>query len=96
MKVYLALYNDCNHESDARTLSIHKTLEGAQLVIKEHRQETIREHRQGCLKWGGNDIPLMMDCGYTYEEADKHLKERLEDYPHDWQWWGTTEMEIIA
>lgn len=94
MKVYLALYNDCNIEGDAKTLSIHLTLKGAQTVIKEHRQESIREHRQSYLQFCGNDIPIMESCGFTYEQIDEQLKERLEDYPHSWQWWGTTEMEI--
>jgi hypothetical protein len=94
MIVYLALYNDCNLEGDAGTLSIHRTLKGAEAVIKEHRQKTIREHRQETLKYCGMDIGIMETCGFTWEEIDKQLKERLEEYPHDWQYWGTREMEI--
>ena len=94
MKVHLALYNECNLEGTAGTLSVHRTLKGAQAVVDKHRQETIREHRRDCLEYCGKDITTMIDCGFTYEEVDKDLKDRLENYPHDWQYWGTREMEI--
>jgi len=42
MKVYLAKYNDCIHESQPRTLSAHFTPLGAQKAIDYHRMERIK------------------------------------------------------
>ena len=46
MKVYEALYNDCIHESSFATISIHKTKEGAEKAIHEHKMEKIKEHQE--------------------------------------------------
>lgn len=43
MKIYEAIYNPCYYESAPCTLSIHKTKEGAQKTINEHRAKIIKE-----------------------------------------------------
>ena len=37
MIVYQFLYNDCIHESSYATISLHKTKEGAEKALNEHR-----------------------------------------------------------
>ena len=43
MKIYEALYNPMIHESASATLSIHKTLKGAEMAIEFNKNETQRE-----------------------------------------------------
>lgn len=42
-KIYEALYNGSVCESAAHTISIHKTPEGAEKAIEEHKEWTKRE-----------------------------------------------------
>ncbi len=37
--LYEALYNPMVHESTAQTLSIHRTLKGAEMAIEFHKEE---------------------------------------------------------
>ena len=39
MKVYEFVYNSCIHESDARTVSIHETKEGAEKALYIHKEQ---------------------------------------------------------
>lgn len=43
MKIYEALYCCCVHESSYATLSIHKTKEGAEKAIQEHKDQMKKE-----------------------------------------------------
>ena len=41
MKIYLAKYNPCTHESAYGILSVHETKEGAQKAIDKHKLSRI-------------------------------------------------------
>lgn len=44
--VWEALYCSCIHESSSATISIHKTKQGAEKAIKEHRDKELAEFNE--------------------------------------------------
>ena len=48
MKIYEALYNPSKCESASYTLSIHRTIEGAEKAIKAHKDSMKWEHDNEC------------------------------------------------
>lgn len=46
MKVFEALYNPMTEESSYYTLSVHKTKEGAERAINEHKKQRLSEWRR--------------------------------------------------
>jgi len=46
MKIYEALYNGMIEESSYATLSIHKTIRGAEMAIEFHKAERFKEHEK--------------------------------------------------
>ena len=46
MKVFEFVYNECVWESSSRTVSIHKTLKGAEMALDFHRQKAREEYEE--------------------------------------------------
>ena len=43
MKIYLAQYCSCIHESASATISVHRTPDGAQKAVEFHKEEKRKE-----------------------------------------------------
>lgn len=85
MKLYEALYNCMIHESSAATLSLHRTKEGAEKAIEEHKAEVKKE-------WE-NRREIMR----TTETKETYDAFHGDDEPDEWavfQWWGIGEIEV--
>ncbi len=46
MKVYQFLYNDSCWESAARTMSLHKTLKGAEMALSFHKEKARKQYNE--------------------------------------------------
>lgn len=44
MKVYAFNYCPCIHESATQTISLHKSLKGAEMAMEFHKNEALKEH----------------------------------------------------
>lgn len=44
MKVYAFKYCPCIHESAWATISLHKSLKGAEIAMEFHKNEALKEH----------------------------------------------------
>ena len=49
--VYEFLYNSDCVESSARTVSIHKTMKGAEMAMEFHKNEKLKEWEQTCKEY---------------------------------------------
>lgn len=77
-ELYAATYSDCIYESGFVTLSLHRTIEGAEKAIKAHRRKLVRENRKNYL-----------DMKKLYPEDDwEQAKIR------DWQKWRITILTV--
>ncbi len=95
MKVYTALYNWMTYESSAETLSIHKTKEGAENAVAEHKANDRKEHEEQHTKeYSEEEIALKKKCGFTDKQIENDRILELKDYPKSWQWWGVGELEL--
>jgi len=78
-KVYEALYSPSTWEGTPMTLSIHKTLQGAEKAIKENKERWLK-------KWQDQ----VKDC----KELDMEPPyPTFEEYIED-RWWGINETEL--
>lgn len=46
IKIYLACHTSSFHESEMRTISTHRTRDGAQNAIDKHKSARFNEHRE--------------------------------------------------
>lgn len=74
MKIYQALYNPMVHESAYATLSIHKTREGAEKAIQEHKD--IEKARFDVLHFDEEE-----GTGYGYDFCKDWIVEETEVPP---------------
>ncbi len=44
--IYEFLYNSCIHESAAATMSLHRTREGAERALEEHKAKERENHKK--------------------------------------------------
>ena len=49
--VYEFLYNPSTCENVSQTVSIHKTLRGAEMAMEFHKNEVLEEWKQGCSEY---------------------------------------------
>ncbi len=71
--IYLALYNDCIYESSARTLSAHRTKEGAEKAIADHKFNKQKEHDEmfsSCKEDDRPDFTFDWDKWWGVEECE--------------------------
>lgn len=95
MIVYQALYNWMTYESSAKTLSLHRTKDGAEKAIGKHKAKDKKEHDSNHLRrYEEEDIARMKSCGYTEAAIKDEIEDDKEDWPKSWQWWGISEIEI--
>ncbi len=83
MKLYQALYNPMIYESDASTISLHKTKEGARKSI-ESSKAIIKD------KWE----EMYGENGHYPPDESKGASMSWEDYVH-FHWWGIDEIEVL-
>lgn len=69
MKIYEALYTSCIYESDMYTLSIHRTKEGAEKAVQEHKDVMKKEHD---------------DANITYQKLGLELSQHEWDVHKGW------------
>lgn len=76
--VYQAAYNDCIYESSFAAISIHKTREGAERAIKNHRRREVaslkRMHKE------------MKEIDPNWDREELKIKS--------WQKWDVFEIEL--
>ena len=65
MKVYGAMYNHMTPESTATPVSLHKSKEGAQMVLDFHKQKIKQEHDEW-LQEMLKDDPEFDDLGWDF------------------------------
>ncbi len=100
MKIYQALYNWMTYESSAETISLHRTKEGAELAIKKHKHEDHIRHldmyspERISEKQKKQDYEIKKSVGMSDARIEEYDKDRLEDWPKSWQWWGVQEIDI--
>ncbi len=100
MKIWQALFNDMTYESCAGTISLHRTKEGAELAIKKHKHKDHIRHLEMYSpdriseKHKKKDYDIKKSVGFTDAEIEEYDREKLEDWPKSWQWWGVQEMEL--
>jgi len=78
MKVFAAVYCDCIYESAYGTLSLHKTREGAERAIENHKKELRLRHEES--------VKHMAEHAPTFDMDEFEI--------HSWQDWGIEEYEI--
>ena len=61
--VYEFLYNPSIHESAAQTVSIHKTMRGAEKAMELHKEMALKEYEEEC-----NRIPDEEDFPFGYDQ----------------------------
>lgn len=66
-KIYEAIYCSCRHESDAQTISVHKTRKGAEMAIEFHKNELSTDFNE----WYDPEI-----VGWNY---DKYISDMYWD-----------------
>lgn len=94
-KVFAALYNWMTYESDAETLSLHRTKEGAENAKEKHKAKDKEEYDKRHLpEYDKEQIALMKQCGYSEARIKEQKEDDRKDWPKKWQWWGVREMEI--
>lgn len=95
MKLYQALYNWMTHESSAETLSIHRTKEGAEKAMEEHKVKDKDEHDEHHVaEYTEENIAMMKKHGYTETQIKEQKEDDKKDWPKSWQWWGVDEIEV--
>ena len=78
-KVYEFLYNSDCCESAAATISIHKTLKGAEMAMEFHK----------------NEVKVKYEEDYPKDSKDKDVIHIRKDYPFDYdQYWGIRETNL--
>ena len=95
MKVYQALYNWMTYESSAQTLSLHRTKEGAEKAVAEHKENDRLEHIDRYKPEKQKlEHPIMKEVGFTDKQIEDYDRDDREDWPKSWQWWGVGEIEV--
>jgi len=79
VKVFAAVYCDCIYESSYGTISLHKTREGAELAIENHKKELGISHEEG--------VKFMAEHSPSFDMGEFKI--------HPWQDWAIEEYEIL-
>lgn len=85
MRLYEALYNCMIHESSSATLSLHRTKEGAEKAIEEHKAEIKKEWEDRRENMRKTETKEMYDAFHSSDEPDQWAV---------FQWWGVSGIEV--
>lgn len=68
--VYEFLYNSSCSESSAATVSIHRTLRGAEMAMEFHKNEKLKEWEHECKEYPpSKDFPFDFDQWWGIRES---------------------------
>jgi hypothetical protein len=90
-KVYAFLYNDCIHESSYATMSLHRTPEGAEKAMNEHKEKERLNFENGYKKRLTEEWQNDPDLD---EEAKKVLIDSIGNFDAHKDW-AVEEMEVL-
>jgi hypothetical protein len=74
-KVYAFQYCGCIHESAYHTVSLHRTLRGAELALEFHKEEARKDHEELFAEEKGTPLYFSFGLFEAWEVVELEIEE---------------------